>query len=115
LTAIEYADGSVSGQYIDRFANGNGLHATIDCLSIIGNQAWVSGVVTRGQYTDSDGNVVDISGESFWATVKDNGNNANDVPDQISFSFWGVPFTCADQFDDPDLLNDSPQGQVRVR
>ena len=54
LTAIEYADGSVSGQYTDRFANGDGFHAVIDCLVVDGNQAWVSGVITSGRFTDPD-------------------------------------------------------------
>jgi hypothetical protein len=52
LTAIEYADGSVSGQYTDRFANGDGFHAVIDCLVVEGNRAWASGVITSGRFTD---------------------------------------------------------------
>ena len=112
LTVIEYSDGTVSGQYNDRFANGDGVHAVIDCLRVEGNQAWVSGVVTHGRFTDPDtGEEFDPSGLPFSTTVKDNGTSAGDPPDQISFTFLGL--TCNDNFDFP--LLDTPQGQVRVR
>jgi hypothetical protein len=113
LTAIEYADGSVSGQYTDRFANGDGFHAVVDCLSVAGNQAWVSGLVTHGRFTDPDTEeVIDLAGLYVWTTAVDNGVSANDPPDQISFSFFDVePIPCI-EFDVPIL--DAPEGQVTV-
>jgi hypothetical protein len=114
LNAIQYADGSVSGQYTDRFARGDGFHAVIDCLSVVGNDAWVSGVITSGIFTDPDtGEVFDLTGLPVATRVRDNGTSANDPADQISFSIIGDPIPCTDQVDFP--LFDTPQGQVTVR
>jgi hypothetical protein len=115
LTAIEYADGSVSGQYTDRFANGDGFHAVIDCLVVEGNQAWVSGVITSGRFTDPDtGEVFDLAGLYVFTSVQDNGTSANDPVDQISLSFIDfVPTPCTEKPAVP--LLDAPEGQVTVR
>jgi hypothetical protein len=114
LTAIEYADGSVSGQYTDRFANGDGFHAVVDCLVVEGNRAWVSGTITSGRFTDPDtGEVFDLAGLYVFTSVQDNGTSANDPVDKISFSFFDFePIPCTEQFD-VDLL-DAPEGQVTV-
>jgi hypothetical protein len=115
LTAIEYADGSVSGQYTDRFAKGDGFHAVVDCLSVAGNQAWVSGVITSGRFTDSEtGEVFDLAGLDVFTTVQDNGTSANDPVDRIGTSFIGLEIPCTDQVNLEDLL-DAPDGQVEVR
>ena len=58
--ANQDADGDVSGQYSDRFANGDGFHAVVDCLVVIGNDAWMSGVITQGRI---DG--IDLAGLEF--------------------------------------------------
>jgi hypothetical protein len=77
LIAIQYADGSVRGQYTDQFGHGNaGIHVVVDCLEVVGNQAWISGVVQGGPY----------DGEPTTTRVEDNGTSENDPPDQISFS-----------------------------
>jgi hypothetical protein len=113
FNAIEYADGSVSGQYTDRFANGDGFHAVIDCLVVDGNRAWVSGVITSGRFTDPDtGEVFDLAGLDVFTSVQDNGTSANDPVDQISFSFIGFEIPCTEQ-ENVDLL-DAPEGQVTV-
>jgi hypothetical protein len=114
FTAIEYADGSVSGQYTDKFANGDGFHAVIDCLVVEGNRAWVSGMITSGKFTDPDtGEVFDLAGLYVFTSVQDNGTSANDPVDKISFSFIDFePIPCTEQFD-VDLL-DAPEGQVTV-
>jgi len=109
LSAREYADGSVSGQYTDRFARGNGFHAVIDCLSVVGNEAWVSGVITSGTF---DG--VDLTGLPVWTRVRDNGTSANDPPDQIGFSIIGDPTPCTAHPSGLGLFNE-PEGQVSVR
>ena len=114
LTAIQRADGSVSGQYTDRFARGDGFHAVVDCLVVEGNQAWISGVITSGRFTDPDTQeVFDLAGLHVFTRVQDNGISANDPPDQISFSFFDTePIPCTEMFD-VDLL-DAPEGQVTV-
>jgi hypothetical protein len=108
LVANQYADGSVSGQYTDRFARGDGFHAVIDCLVVSGNDAWVSGVITHGRIGD-----IDLAGLEVLTQVRDNGTSANDPADQISFSFIDTELPdCTEQ---PDLpLLDAPEGQVRV-
>jgi hypothetical protein len=109
LSAREYADGRMSGQYTDRFANGNGFHAVIDCVSVVGNDAWVSGVITSGTF---DG--FDLTGLFVWTRVRDNGTSANDAPDQIGFSnITFVPIPCTAR--PPGVLLDAPEGQVSVR
>ena len=115
FTAIEYADGSVSGQYKDQSGHGNGgIHATIDCLVVEGNQAWVSGIITR-ESISGDGSYV---GWPVSARVVDNGNSANDPPDQITFSNIGDPYYrhCSLKADEANWheLYDVPQGQVQV-
>ena len=109
LVANQYADGSVSGQYTDRFANGNGFHAEVDCLVVSGDDAWISGVITQGRFEDFD-----LAGLEVLARVRDNGTSANDPPDQISFSF--IDTALPDCTEQPDLpLFDTPQGQVTIR
>lgn len=107
LVAIQRADGSVSGQLIDQFGGGvGGYHAVIDCLSVTGNEAWVSGVITHGTWGD-----LDVTGWPVVVRVRDNGTSAKDPPDQISIP--DIAPTC-DQH--PDLqLYDFPQGQVVVK
>jgi len=51
LLALQSADGSVSGQWIDRFSQnfgGGGLFVTVDCLEVDGNRAWIGGYVSKG-------------------------------------------------------------------
>jgi hypothetical protein len=115
LVANEYADGSVKGEYIDRFAHGNGFIAVIDCVSVVGNEAWVSGVITSG-----NGFARDWRGLRVSTRVRDTGTSANDQADQISISIIeGInddptPWTpCTDHSTDTPLF-DTPQGQVVV-
>lgn len=108
LTAIEYGDGSVSGQWTDQFGQGEGgFHAVINCLSVVGNQAWVSGVITSGGVPGFD-----LTGFPVATRVSDNGVSANDPPDQISFSFIGNPFPCTAHR--PFVLLPMTDGQVTV-
>lgn len=111
LTAKQYADGSASGQWTDRFSQANGgggFHAVIDCVNVIGNTAWVSGVITHGTFAGQD-----LTGLPVVTRVRDNGTSANDPPDQISFSFIGNPTPCTVPLN--YVLLAAPQGQVKVR
>ena len=90
LIAIQHADGTVTGQYTDRFAQGGGFHATVTCLSVneATNTAWIGGVITRGAF----------AGLEVITAVQDNGTSTSDAPDLVSFSFVGVPAqTCLTQ------------------
>lgn len=110
LVAMQRVDGSSSGQYTDRFANGDGFHAVVDCLYVVGNQAWISGVITHGRWGEDD-----LAGMPVSTTVVDNGTNANSTPDQIAYSWIGEGFapSCTEQTEWE--LFDTPQGQVKVQ
>ena len=108
LVGLLRADGSASGLWTDQFGHGNGgFHAALDCVHVIGNQAWVSGTITSGNTQGFD-----LTGLPVIARVVDNGRSANDPPDQITFSFVGDPTPCtaAPLFD----LLDKTRGQVTV-
>jgi hypothetical protein len=88
LIAIQYADGTVSGEWSDQFGHGDGgLHVAVDCLEVVGNQAWISGVITHSP----DPGLVGVPAAT---RVVDNGTSANDPPDEISFTRIGAPFDC---------------------
>jgi len=109
LVAIEHGDGSVTGQWTDQFGQQEGgFHAAINCLRVVGNQAWVSGVITSGSVPGFD-----LTGLPVATRVSDNGSSANDPPDQISFSFIGNANPCTAQQNFP--LLDMTDGQVSVR
>ena len=107
LSAKRYADGTASGQYTDRFAKGDGFHAVIDCLVVVGNTAWISGVITHGTAGGTD-----LAGLPVATRVQDNGTSAKDPSDKISFSVIGDPRPCTAML--PYVLFDAPDGQVKV-
>jgi len=88
FTAVTHKDGSVTGEaeLINR-ASGGKFHLAINCLSVSGIDAVVSGVVTN-----SDG-PTNLLGWTGVFRVTDNGEGANDPPDQISFTFFFPPPT----------------------
>lgn len=107
LHAMEFANGRVRGQWTDQFGDGDGFHAVIDCLSVSGNEAWVSGVITHGSLGE-----LDLEGVAVATRVRDNGRSQNDPPDEISFSWIYDDTTCTEQVS-YDLIP-IPQGQVAV-
>jgi len=114
LVAVQSADGGVTGEWVDRTSHvngGGGVHVAINCLNVIGNRAYVSGVVTQSSNSDQ-------VGQPALTKVVDNGRSANDPPDQISFSiiFPGVvDCNAAPAFDGVIPIFSTPQGQVVVR
>lgn len=117
LVAVEYADGSVTGQWQDAFGNGYSYHVAVDCLEIDGNEAWVSGVISNAPNLPSW-----FVGLDAIIQVADNGVSANDPVDQITYVFfdWGWPpvpssFNCEDKPDIPWGLFNMPNGQVTIR
>lgn len=109
LVAIRLADGSASGQWSDRFGQQDGgIHVAVNCVSVAGNQAWISGIITSG-----GAGGVDFTGLPAITRVADIGKSANDAPDLLSFSFIGVAAPCTAQ---PNLpLVPMTDGQVTVQ
>ena len=107
LVGILRSDGSASGQYTDQYGHANGgLHAVLDCVHVVGNEAWVSGTITSGNIAGGVGLPVTLH-------LVDNGQSANDPPDQISFANVGNSTLCTDE---PVLdLFDMTNGEVRVQ
>ena len=104
LVANMHADGSVSGQMIDTFGGGEGIHYTIDCFKQVDNWAIVGGF-------DSD------TGIRYVNAIVDNGTSNNDLNDQISFTveFGGdcMELDISD-FEAINYLFDLTKGQVKV-
>ena len=90
LIAIEHRDGTVTGQWQDTFGPGNGqeggYHVAVDCVTVIGNTAWIGGVVTKAT------NEL-LVGTRALTEVRDNGTSSSDTPDQISYSYAGLAST----------------------
>ena len=109
LTAKKFADGSMSGQYTDQFPQiGGGFHAVLNCVSVVGNDAWVSSVITSGT---ADGQ--DLTGLPVVTRVRDNGTSSKDSADLLGFSFIGDPTLCTDHVDYP--MFGAPHGQVVIK
>jgi len=110
LSAVEHGDGTVTGEYTDQAGQGEGgFHAQLNCLLVVGNQAWVSGVITSGSIPSIG---LDLTGFPVITRVADIGTSANDPPDQISFSFIGNPTPCTAA--PPLPLFPMTDGQVKV-
>lgn len=109
LVAIQMGDGTSSGEWSDQFGQGSGgVHVDVNCVFVVGNQAWVSGIIRSGQ---SGG--VDFTGLPAITRVADLGTSANDAPDAISFTFIGVAAPCTAAPNLPLLAMTG--GQVTVR
>lgn len=100
-------DGSVSGKAVVTYIGGEGkIMYDIDCLTVDGNTAKLSGVVTSS--TTNTANV----GQGIRFMVKDNGEGKNADPDQISFIYISS-LTCNDAGGLP--LNDIDGGNIQVK
>ena len=118
LVAFKFANGTASGKLIDRYSGGGGLglKGDINCVHVVGNIAWLSGVITQGQTLDVDGNPVDITGYYVRTRVQDNGDNTDPLnPDRVAFTQYRntIPFPCANMFG--SAFWDMPGGQVTIR
>ena len=103
-------DFTVTGGLTDAYAGGNvTIHATLDCLVVEGDDAWMSGVITKV----TPNTIGDFAGVPVSVRVRDNGTSANDPPDQASFVFlFGDAIECSQK---PDYeLFDLNNGQVQV-
>ena len=113
LVANMMADGTVKGQWQDKFAGDDeGVHVSINCLSVTGNEAVIGGYVTKG-YIPAFG---DVTGWYAYTAVVDNGTSENDEPDLMSFTFVFEEdiFGCTNLVADDFPLFEVGKGQVKV-
>jgi hypothetical protein len=113
LVALQFDDGTVTGQFTDRWAGAQGVQGEVTCLVVDGNEAWVSGTAwyfVRGKVFEFP----------FFVKVVDNGNSANDPSDEISYTH-GTPspsFNCEYIHEHPSPVFEQTwavqQGQVTI-
>ena len=115
FTALKDADGTVQGQYeLFSRVSGTRIHGDVLCLSVVGNHVWVGG--SQDQSSNPVGFPAGL--ENGFQAV-DNGQGANDPPDQLSLMFVdGAPgfaqAYCDAQADAPPL-NPIEEGNIQVR
>jgi len=100
--------GNVSGEWQDAFTQNQGFHINVTCLTVVGNQAWVGGVVTQA----ANPAFVGIQAR----TLVVDGGLPNGGGDTISFTFifpnGGAPDCAAQPAFPQTALN---QGQVDIK
>jgi len=122
FNAVTHPDGRVSGEgQLTYTHNGNDVktHITIDCISVSGNEAIMSGTVTNSNA------LPDFVGGPCWFKVKDNGEGANAPPDEMTFfifcqsndiSGFCATLTCGvDHEIDAGGLNPIENGNIQVK
>ena len=92
FNAVRHNNGTVNRHLVYQFRGGDhGIHMSIDCLNISGNQAALSGTVT--QVTGTPPPFVFV-GQKAVFKVEDNGQGAGAPPDLISDLFLFGTATC---------------------
>jgi len=114
LIAIMMDDGRVKGQWHDNLNGGRSgmpiinFHARIVCLDVFDNEAWVVGEITKPKAW---------RGFYAWQGLRDLGDSAIDLPDQIT-PWWGFIPPDGDPCIDPPsewfFWADYSRGQVRI-
>ena len=94
FSAVRHLDGSVTGEGVLIRPGIVFFHFRANCLSVVGNQATITGVITRNTWTSDPS--LDFTGNNFWFRVVDNGEGKKATgPDQMTFFFFDdVPPPC---------------------
>ena len=99
-SAVQHADGTFSGEFELKSAQGTGLriHGQVVCFKVAGNTAYLAGVIDQ---SDTEG--APAGAYVLW-TVVDNGEGANSPPDLTSdfyafLSYDLVTLQCTDGID----------------
>lgn len=77
-------DGVVEGSLQFNIHGSYHAHGQIDCMVIEGNQATLSGTITHSPEEWDDWQIYFPDGYFFWFRIVDNGEGANDPPDEFS-------------------------------
>ena len=105
------AKGQLEGK-ITRPTNFQDIHVEVDCLVMNGNEAWMSGPITR---LIVNGIAQDPRGRQVAWRVQDNGESANSPPDLGTILFVGFPQACLVYFFTEDLpLLPTDNGNIQV-
>ena len=105
------AKGQLDGK-IARATNFQDIHVEVDCLVVDGNEAWMSGPITR---LVVNGVEQPPNGRQVAWRVRDNGEGANSPPDMGTVLFVGFPQACLVYFFNEDLpLLPTANGQIQV-
>lgn len=109
FNAIQLKDGTVNGHLVYQIRGVDiNIHMDIDCLNIIGNQATLSGTVTKVTGT-APGFI--FEGQKGVFKVVDNGEGGDAPPDLISDVFLFANARCSVPFPFPYLPVD---GNIQV-
>jgi hypothetical protein len=116
FNAKRYADGTVNGQFeYHQVVEGESFnfHVEVTCMSIYdGNRAKIGGRITRSNEATLP------PGTFAWFQVFDNGEGANDPPDESSLIGFGTEAANEAFCNSPNLPRFGPwdvQGNVQVR
>ena len=105
------AKGQLEGK-IARATNFQDIHVDVDCLVINGNEAWISGPITK---LVVNGVQQPPRGRQVAWRVRDNGEGVNSPPDMGTVLFVGFPQACLVYFLTEDLpLLPTANGDIRV-
>lgn len=93
FNAIQKKDGTVNGHLVYHFRVGNiSIKMNLDCLTVVGNNAIMSGVVT--QVNGDNVSPFIFVGQRAEFQVEDNGEGGDDQPDLISDLILGPNAGC---------------------
>jgi hypothetical protein len=110
FSGVQRPDGTVAGHMVYQFRAADlTIHMDIDCLSISGNTAKLSGVITHLQGDAPP--FIFVGGDTVF-TVVDNGEGGEAPPDLISDVFIFAGASCNAAFTPPPYL--PIQGNIQV-
>jgi len=119
--AMMHPDGSVQGQGMLKYVSSDPnqrlqFQFDINCLSVDGNVAIMSGILTRIVRNNTDDSQDPIEeGQNIQFKVIDNGEGANSPPDQMSWFNHGPEVVPCDQEDQTYSTFDIDAGNIQVR
>jgi len=90
FSAIVDGAGNARGEMAINFSDTAPFHLEVTCLSVNGHDAWIGGVVTQTH----DENAIPV-GLEMWVRVRDNGDAADGMPDQMGFFRFAPASFCA--------------------